>query len=205
MATQTTIEWTDATWNPVSGCTKVSPGCDNCYAERFSERFRGNAGHPFEAGFDLTLRPRKLAEPLGWRRPRRVFVNSMSDLFHKDIPVEFIDRVFDTMEQANWHVFQLLTKRSSLLRRLLQRQPSAAKADRAEGTSMWLGFGPYVISVARPTLRSFSSDGAEPRRKQAVTVWTATNGCSTQPLMTRSRPRLPVTRARLPEAHPHEL
>ena len=119
MAAQTDIEWTDATWNPVSGCTKVSRGCDHCYAERFSERFRGIAGHPFGAGFDLTLRPHKLSEPLNWRRPRRVFVNSMSDLFHKEIPLEYIDRVFDTMEQAHWHVFQVLTKRSSLLRRYL--------------------------------------------------------------------------------------
>ncbi len=135
MAIQTSIEWTDATWNPVSGCTKVSPGCDNCYAERFSERFRGTKGHPFEAGFDLTLRRHKIDEPLIWRRPRRVFVNSMSDLFHKDIPREFVDRVFDTMERADWHVFQVLSKRSSLLRRYVN--------GRYRGTSapphIWLG------------------------------------------------------------------
>jgi protein gp37 len=83
MATQTAIEWTDATWNPVSGCTKLSRGCDNCYAERLAERFRGVAGHPFEHGFDLTLRPHKLREPLSWRKPRRIFVNSMSDLFQR--------------------------------------------------------------------------------------------------------------------------
>ena len=100
MAVRTAIEWTDATWNPVSGCTKLSRGCDYCYAERLAERFRGVPNHPFEKGFDLTLRPHKLLEPLGWRRPRRVFVNSMSDLFHKDIPRPFLDHVFDTMEQA---------------------------------------------------------------------------------------------------------
>lgn len=135
MAIQTGIEWTDATWNPVSGCTKISPGCDHCYAERFAERFRGTAGHPFEAGFDLTLRPHKLDEPLRWRRPRRVFVNSMSDLFHKDIPVEFVDRVFETMERADWHVFQVLTKRSSLLRRYVNRRYAGGAAP----PHIWLG------------------------------------------------------------------
>jgi Protein of unknown function (DUF5131) len=84
MADRTTIEWTDATWNPVTGCTKVSPGCDHCYAERFSERFRGTRGHPFETGFDLTLRPERLEQPLRWREPRMIFVNSMSDLFQRD-------------------------------------------------------------------------------------------------------------------------
>jgi len=116
MASTTAIEWTDATWNPVTGCTKISAGCDNCYAERFSERFRGVSGHPFENGFDLQLRPDRLDQPLHWRDPRMIFVNSMSDLFHKGIPFDFIDRVFETMEKARWHKFQILTKRSSRLR-----------------------------------------------------------------------------------------
>lgn len=116
MADGSAIEWTDATWNPVTGCTKITRGCDNCYAARFSERFRGVPGHPFENGFDLTLRPERLTQPLAWSRPRMIFVNSMSDLFHKKVPIEFIDRVFDTMERAEWHTFQLLTKRSSLMR-----------------------------------------------------------------------------------------
>jgi protein gp37 len=115
MGDKSAIEWTDATWNPVTGCTKISRGCDNCYAERFSERFRGVAGHPFEKGFDLTLRPERLNQPLTWKRPRTIFVNSMSDLFHKEVPRPFIDQVFDTMERAHWHQFQVLTKRSSLL------------------------------------------------------------------------------------------
>jgi protein gp37 len=119
MADGSAIEWTDATWNPVTGCTKISAGCDHCYAERFSERFRGTLGHPFEFGFDLTLRPGRLEQPLRWREPRMIFVNSMSDLFHKDIPQEFIGRIFDTMERANWHTFQVLTKRSSLMRGFL--------------------------------------------------------------------------------------
>ena len=120
MSDRSSIEWTDATWNPVTGCTKVTRGCDNCYAERFAERFRGTPGHPFENGFDLTLRPQRLSQPLSWKRPRRVFVNSMSDLFHKAIPTQFIDRVFDTMETADRHVFQVLTKRSSLMMNYLQ-------------------------------------------------------------------------------------
>lgn len=124
MGDTTSIEWTDATWNPVTGCTKVSTGCDHCYAERFSERFRGTLGHPFEKGFDLTLRPERLDQPLRWRAPRMIFVNSMSDLFHKEIPNEFIASVCDTMERAHWHIYQVLTKRSSLMRDFLrQRYP----------------------------------------------------------------------------------
>ncbi len=111
MSDGSTIEWTDATWNPVTGCTKVSPGCKNCYAERFAERFRGVKGHPFEQGFDLRLWPDRLTTPLDWSKPRRVFVNSMSDLFHPEVPLPFIQRVFATMEKAHWHQFQILTKR----------------------------------------------------------------------------------------------
>ncbi len=113
----------------------TSSGCDNCYAERLAERFRGVPNHPFEHGFDLTLRAHKLNEPLAWRRPRRVFVNSMSDLFHKEIPRDFLDRVFDTMEQASWHVVQVLTKRSSLLRRYV----NARYAGYAAPPNIWLG------------------------------------------------------------------
>lgn len=116
MAEISQIEWTDSTWNPITGCTKVSRGCDNCYAERLAERFRGVKGHPYEQGFDLRLWPARINLPLSWKRPRLIFVNSMSDLFHKDIPEDFIERVFDTMEQADWHVYQVLTKRSSLMR-----------------------------------------------------------------------------------------
>ncbi len=135
MADQSEIEWTDATWNPVTGCTKISAGCDNCYAERFSERFRDTPGHPFEQGFDLTLRPERLNQPLTWTRPRMIFVNSMSDLFHKAVPKAFIDQVFDTMEQAHWHQFQLLTKRSSLMRDFLRRR----YARRSPPGHVWLG------------------------------------------------------------------
>lgn len=135
MADHTAIEWTDATWNPVTGCAKVSAGCDHCYAERFSERFRGVAGHPFEGGFDLTLRPERLEQPLKWKTPRRIFVNSMSDLFHKDIPKAFIDSVFDSMERADWHQFQVLTKRSSRMRDYVNARYSAARAPE----HIWMG------------------------------------------------------------------
>jgi protein gp37 len=131
----TTIEWTDATWNPVTGCTKISAGCDHCYAERFSERFRGTAGHPFETGFDLTLRPERLEQPLRWRQPRMIFVNSMSDLFHKEIPRPFVSKVFDIMEQANWHTFQVLTKRSSLMRDFLRQRYGTERGP----VHMWFG------------------------------------------------------------------
>src|ERR1700689_5922473 len=104
MAENSAIEWTDTTWNPVTGCTKISTGRDNCYAARFSERFRGVPGHPFEPGFDLTLRPARLQQPLAWARPRMIFVNSMSDLFHKDVPKDYIAKLFDTMEAADWHL-----------------------------------------------------------------------------------------------------
>jgi protein gp37 len=135
MSDATAIEWTDATWNPVTGCTKVSAGCDHCYAERFSERFRGTPGHPFETGFDLTLRPGRLDQPLRWRAPRMIFVNSMSDLFHKEVPKEFIARVFDTMERAHWHTFQVLTKRSSLMRDFLRRRYPSTRGP----LHMWFG------------------------------------------------------------------
>ncbi|RSN12844.1 hypothetical protein DMB42_11745 [Nonomuraea sp. WAC 01424] len=119
MADQSKIEWTDATWNPVTGCTKVSPGCDHCYAETFAERWRGTPGHHFEAGFDVTLRPERLDQPLRWKKPRRIFVNSMSDLFHDDVPDEYIARVFAVMAQASHHTFQILTKRHARMRSFL--------------------------------------------------------------------------------------
>lgn len=125
MAEKSEIEWTDATWNPVTGCTQISPGCDHCYALTFAERFRGVPGHPYGQGFDLKLWPERLELPLQWRKPRRIFVNSMSDLFHNDVPEEHIRRVFDTMVRANWHTYQVLTKRSSRLWRLGQTLPWA--------------------------------------------------------------------------------
>lgn len=123
MADKSAIEWTDATWNPVTGCTEVSPGCDHCYARTFAERFRGVKAHPYEQGFDLRLWPERLALPLSWKNPRRIFVNSMSDLFHKAVPTEFILSVFDVMRQAAQHNFQVLTKRSARLAKLAHLLP----------------------------------------------------------------------------------
>ncbi|MFB3825184.1 MAG: DUF5131 family protein [Bryobacteraceae bacterium] len=129
------IEWTDATWNPVRGCTKVSPGCKHCYAERFAERFRGLEGHPFQRGFDLRLVPEKLADPLRWRDPRMIFVNSMSDLFHERIPLSYIMRVVTTMHLARWHTYQVLTKRSGRLREVL----CGPLEDAAKEAHIWWG------------------------------------------------------------------
>jgi protein gp37 len=116
---RSTIEWTDATWNPIRGCTKISPGCKNCYAETFAERFRGVPGHPFEQGFDVRLIPEKLGEPQRWRQPLRIFVNSMSDLFHPFVPTDYIERIGASMQRAHWHTFQVLTKRHERMMELL--------------------------------------------------------------------------------------
>jgi protein gp37 len=116
MSSKSTIEWTDATWNPVTGCVKVSPGCDHCYAETFAERFRGTPNHYFGGGFDVTLRPDKLTLPLKWKAPKKVFVNSMSDLFIDDVPGPYIGEVFAVMALARRHRFQVLTKRHARMR-----------------------------------------------------------------------------------------
>jgi protein gp37 len=119
MASNSAIEWTDATWNPVRGCTKISPGCKHCYAETFAERFRGVRGSPYEQGFDLRLVPEMLAEPLRWKAPKVIFVNSMSDLFHDQVPDDYVVAVARIMEKASWHTFQVLTKRADRMARLL--------------------------------------------------------------------------------------
>ena len=135
MAQKSEIEWTDATWNPVTGCTKVGPGCDNCYAERFAERWRGIEGHPYEQGFDLRIWPSRLTQPALWKKPRMIFVNSMSDLFHKEIERTHIDKVFDAMEAADWHVYQVLTKRSSLMRNYVRKRYNGGRVP----SHIWLG------------------------------------------------------------------
>jgi protein gp37 len=135
MSDRSAIEWTDATWNPVRGCTKISPGCARCYAETFAERFRGVPGHPYEKGFDLRTVPEKLLEPLYWATPRMIFVNSMSDLFHKEVPDDYILRVAKVMEVANWHTYQVLTKRSNRLRDLLRSK----LADASVLSHIWWG------------------------------------------------------------------
>ncbi|GAA0494554.1 hypothetical protein Ade02nite_20100 [Paractinoplanes deccanensis] len=143
MADRSAIEWTEATWNPVTGCDEVSPGCDNCYAKTFAERWRGTPGHYFEQGFDIQLRPDKLNLPLTWRRPRKVFVNSMSDLFHDQVPDAFIAEVFSVMARTPQHTYQLLTKRHGRMRSLLSRPSFRDKlAHRGSGwplPNVWLG------------------------------------------------------------------
>jgi protein gp37 len=131
MSDKSHIEWTEATWNPITGCTQISPGCAHCYAKTFAERFRGVPGHPYEMGFDLALRPERLRQPLDWKRPRLIFVNSMSDLFHPEVPGDYIRQVFDVMRQAAWHTFQVLTKRSE---RLLEVTSGIDVSD-----NVWLG------------------------------------------------------------------
>jgi len=123
MSDNSRIEWTDATWNPVTGCSKVSPGCKHCYAERLAARLKAMGNPRYRAGFEVTLHPDLLSLPLAWKRPRRVFVNSMSDLFHEAVPEEFIRRAFEVMAEAHWHVFQILTKRSARLAALAARLP----------------------------------------------------------------------------------
>jgi len=135
MAELSKIEWTDATWNPVRGCTKISPGCAHCYAETFAERFRGVPGHPYEQGFDLRLVPHKILEPLRWPTPKMVFVNSMSDLFHADVPVNYILAVAEVMRRSPWHIYQVLTKRSSRMRELL----ASSLRDVAASPHIWWG------------------------------------------------------------------
>jgi protein gp37 len=121
VADRSSIEWTEATWNPVTGCVEVSPGCDHCYARTFAERFRGVPGHPYEQGFDLKLWPERLSQPARWRRPRVIFVNSMSDLFQRGVPSDFVADVFDAMANAPQHIFQVLTKRPAVMASLLPR------------------------------------------------------------------------------------
>jgi protein gp37 len=128
MSANSKIEWTDSTWNPMRGCSRVSPGCLHCYAETFAERFRGVKGHPFEFGFDLRLVPEKLGDPIRWSAPRKIFVNSMSDLFHEEVPDDYIEKVCRVMIAANWHTYQILTKRAPRMTQLLQTKlrPAAA-------------------------------------------------------------------------------
>ena len=123
MSDNSKIEWTEATWNPVTGCTQISPGCAHCYAMRFANRFKGVVGHPYERGFEVQLREERLLQPIGWKRPRRIFVNSMSDLFHDEVPDTYIRQVFAVMEEARQHTFQVLTKRAERARKLAATLP----------------------------------------------------------------------------------
>jgi protein gp37 len=157
MSDNSKIEWTDATWNPVRGCTKVSPGCTHCYAETFAERFRGVPGHPFEFGFDLRLVPEKLGDPIRWSKPKKIFVNSMSDLFHEGVLDEYIENVCRLMLAANWHTYQILTKRADRMAALLQgKLHNAAKA-----AHIWWGVSVENYKHGLPRIAKLRS--AKPR------------------------------------------
>lgn len=131
MAPKSSIEWTESTWNPLTGCTKISPGCKHCYAERMSKRLQAMGQPHYKNGFKLTLHEDSLTLPLSWKKPQMIFVNSMSDLFHEDVPIEFIQRIFDVMRRASWHQFQILTKRSVRL--------AAIDRDLAWPPNVWMG------------------------------------------------------------------
>ena len=140
MAANSAIEWTESTWNPLTGCTKISPGCKHCYAERMAIRLQAMRQPNYANGFDLTLHERALELPLKWKKPQTIFVNSMSDLFHKDVPVEFILKTFDVMRRANWHTFQVLTKRSDRLLELSSRLPWRSH--------IWMGVSVETVDYA---------------------------------------------------------
>ncbi len=159
MSAESSIEWTDATWNPVRGCTKIGPGCTHCYAETFAERFRGVKGHPYEQGFDLRLVPNKLCEPLRWRTPKMIFANSMSDLFHEQVPEDYILAVARVMVAANWHTYQVLTKRSERLRELLNTKLSFA----AKQPHIWWGVSVENRMYGFPRLRDLQLAEASTR------------------------------------------
>jgi protein gp37 len=159
MSSLSKIEWTDATWNPVRGCTKISPGCKHCYAEVFAERFRGVPGHPYEQGFDLRLVPEKLGEPLRWQTPKMIFVNSMSDLFHDGVPDDYIETVATVMTKANWHTYQLLTKRSARMANLLRGRLRFA----AELPHIWWGVSVENREYGLPRIRDLRESPARVR------------------------------------------
>lgn len=185
---ESSIEWTKKVWNPVTGCVKISPGCKFCYAETFAERWRGIKGHPYEQGFDLKLWPERLLLPLGWNKPQKIFVNSMSDLFHDDVPAAFIDRVFAVMACSPWHTYQLLTKRQERMRKYLSDPEVAERVllqclilpKKAEWTTLaqwplknvWLG-----VSVESPDFQQRIDDLL---RTPAAVRW-----ISAEPLLAR--------------------
>jgi protein gp37 len=156
MSISSKIEWTDSTWNPVRGCTKISAGCTNCYAKTFAERFRGVPGHPFEQGFDLRLVPEKLAEPFQWQSRRRIFVNSMSDLFHEGVPDAFVSKVAAVMRLADWHTYQVLTKRPERMHRLLRGPLS----DAAQSQHIWWGVSVENRHHGLPRIQVLRDSGA---------------------------------------------
>jgi protein gp37 len=156
MSISSKIEWTDSTWNPVRGCSKVSPGCKHCYAETIAERFRGVRGHPFEFGFDLRLVPEKLGDPIRWSTPRMIFVNSMSDLFHPGVSDDYIEKVCSVMLSADWHTYQILTKRADRMSQLLSTKLVRA----ARARHIWWGVSVENREHGLPRVDSIRTSGA---------------------------------------------
>lgn len=156
MSLNSHIEWTDATWNPVRGCTKISPGCKHCYAETFAERFRGVKGHPYEQGFDLRLVPEKLAEPLRWRDAKMIFVNSMADMFHQRVPDQYVIDIAEVMVLGDWHIYQVLTKRAIRLRTMLSTRLAFA----AHLKHIWWGVSVENRKYGIPRLRELQDSEA---------------------------------------------
>lgn len=159
MSGQSKIEWTDTTWNPVRGCLKISPGCKNCYAETFAERFRGVPGHPYEQGFDVRLIPERLSSPLRWARPKTVFVNSMSDLFQDAVPDDYIVAVARIMTMADWHTYQVLTKRAVRMREMLTTQLRFA----AHAPHIWWGVSVEDKQYGLPRIEHLRATQAQVR------------------------------------------
>ena len=159
MSDGSAIEWTDATWNPVRGCTKISPGCKHCYAETFAERFRGVPGHPYEQGFDLRVIHDKLFEPFQWARSRRVFVNSMSDLFQDGVEDDFARQVFEVMASADWHIYQMLTKRAVRMRSFVAGLP----AHLVQEKHIWLGVSVEDRKYGLPRIDALRDTAAKVR------------------------------------------
>ena len=198
MSDKSKIEWTDATWNPIRGCNKISPGCKNCYAETFAERFRGVPGHPYEQGFDLRFVPEKLAEPLRWTKPKMIFVNSMSDLFHEEVPDDYIVEVAAVMRTANWHTYQVLTKRSERLRDLLHG-PLRLRGERPH---IWWGVSVENRQHGLPRIDHLRSAPAavrflsvEPLLEDLGTI--DLDGISLGDRRRRKRPRRPANASRM--------
>ena len=192
MSENSSIEWTDATWNPVTGCTEVSPGCAHCYAKVFAERWRGKKDHPYEMGFDLTLRPERLDQPRRWRKPRMIFVNSMSDLFHEDVPTDFIAQVYQAMVDTPRHIFQVLTKRASAMADLTD------PGEPVEVTSWEFGTTELLRNAEHGELSPFLTDEDGTMLEEASHIW---HGVSVENV---SGP-LPVLRAAPGSAGYHAL
>ncbi len=206
MSSISNIEWTDATWNPARGCTKVSPGCKNCYAKTFAERFRGVPNHAYELGFDPRLVPEKLLEPLGWKSPKMIFVNSMSDLFHEDFPDDYIVDCARVMCMAGWHTYQVLTKRADRMAELLQGKLRFA----AEQPHIWWGtsvedqrYGVPRIEQLRQAPAQVRFLSIEPLLEDIGTI--ESGGHRVGDLRRRERPRSPADPAELGDCHPRSV